>query len=125
MSAGPAKRAPPSMSPHGCSPSRFCYGASDFAARVSVGACMAELRYGFGKNWAEFIERRLSDKIVQDSMDHMRRLMHADSLKGKTFLDIGCGSGIHSLAALRLGADKVVAFDYDDDSVATSRKVRE
>lgn len=86
---------------------------------------MAELRYGFGKNWAEFIERRLSEKIVQDSMNHMRRFMHVDDLKGKTFLDIGCGSGIHSLAALRLGAQKVVAFDYDDDSVATSRKVRE
>ncbi len=84
-----------------------------------------ELRYGFGKNWAEFIEKKLSDSIVRESVDHMRRFMKIDNLNGKTFLDIGCGSGIHSLAALRLGAEKVVAFDYDEHSVATSRKVRE
>ncbi|RYG38960.1 MAG: class I SAM-dependent methyltransferase [Burkholderiales bacterium] len=84
-----------------------------------------ELRYGFGKNWAEFIEKKLSDSIVRESVDHMRRFMKVDNLNGKTFLDIGCGSGIHSLAALRLGAEKVVAFDYDEHSVATSRKVRE
>lgn len=84
-----------------------------------------ELRYGFGKNWAEFIEKKLSDSIVRESVDHMRRFMKIDNLSGKTFLDIGCGSGIHSLAALRLGAEKVVAFDYDEHSVATSRKVRE
>jgi SAM-dependent methyltransferase len=86
---------------------------------------MAELRYGFGKNWDEFISRKLSDEIVEESVEHMRSFMRCDSLKGKTFLDIGCGSGIHSLAALRLGAESVVSFDYDDDSVLTTRKVRE
>lgn len=86
---------------------------------------MAELRYGFGKNWDEFVSRRLSDKIIEESMDHMRRFLRRDSLEGKTVLDIGCGSGIHSLAALRLGAERVVSFDYDDDSVMTTKKVRD
>lgn len=85
---------------------------------------MSELRYAFGKNWAEFIERKLSDEIVQESVDHMKNFMKIGTLQGKTFLDIGCGSGIHSLAALRLGAERVVAFDYDPDSVETSRHVR-
>jgi SAM-dependent methyltransferase len=84
-----------------------------------------EMRYGFGKNWAEFVERRLSPQIIEDSRAHMASMLRVDSLAGKTFLDIGCGSGIHSLAALKLGAERVVAFDYDTDSVATSRKVRE
>ena len=39
------------------------------------------------------------------------------------FLDIGSGSGIHSLAALRLGAE-VTSFDYDADSVACTAEVR-
>ncbi len=39
-------------------------------------------------------------------------------------MDIGCGSGIHSLAALRLGAERVISFDYDRDSVATTERVR-
>ena len=29
-------------------------------------------------------------------------------------MDIGCGSGIHSLAALRAGADEIHSFDYDE-----------
>lgn len=85
---------------------------------------MAELRYDFGKNWSEFIDQNLSDEIVQKSADHITRFMKTDTLEGKTFVDIGCGSGIHSLAALRLGASRVTAFDYDPDSVETSRQVR-
>lgn len=84
-----------------------------------------ELRFGFGQNWAEFIEKNLSDSIVQDSINHMKRFMKRDSLEGLRILDIGCGSGIHSLAMKRLGAREVVAFDYDVNSVATSKKVRE
>ncbi|MBK9021776.1 MAG: 50S ribosomal protein L11 methyltransferase [Sulfuritalea sp.] len=32
--------------------------------------------------------------------------------------DIGCGSGLHSLAALKLGASRLVAIDYDPLSVS-------
>ena len=45
-------------------------------------------------------------------------------LAGRTFLDIGCGSGLFSLAALQLGA-KVHSFDYDPDAVATTRQLRD
>jgi len=43
--------------------------------------------------------------------------LEVNDLKGKTFLDIGCGSGLFSLAALRLEASKVVSFDVDPFSV--------
>lgn len=86
---------------------------------------MSELRYGFGKNWNEFVANHLSDEVVEKSVEHMKRFMREDSLAGKTFLDIGCGSGIHSLAAKKLGASKVIAFDYDLDSVNTAKQVRD
>ena len=38
-------------------------------------------------------------------------------LKGKKVLDLGCGSGILSIAAEKLGADSVYAIDYDPLSV--------
>jgi 2-polyprenyl-3-methyl-5-hydroxy-6-metoxy-1,4-benzoquinol methylase len=83
-----------------------------------------DIRYGFGKNWAEFIDKNLNDSIVEASIDHLKKFMRVDSLAGLTFLDIGCGSGIHSLAALKLGAERVLSFDYDANSVATTEKVR-
>ena len=36
------------------------------------------------------------------------------------FLDIGCGSGLHSLSAKELGFKKVVSIDYDKNSVLTT-----
>jgi 2-polyprenyl-6-hydroxyphenyl methylase/3-demethylubiquinone-9 3-methyltransferase len=47
------------------------------------------------------------------------------SLQGLTFLDVGCGSGLFSLAAMRLGAAKVHSFDYDPMSVACAESLRQ
>ena len=41
---------------------------------------------------------------------------------GKTVLDIGCGSGILSVASLLLGADKAVGVDIDALAVKTARE---
>lgn len=83
------------------------------------------MRFGFGKNWADFIDKRLSPEVIDVSQRHMSVLLHTSDLSGKVFLDIGCGSGIHSLAALRMGAERIISFDYDADSVATTKRVRE
>ncbi|MGB2466225.1 MAG: 50S ribosomal protein L11 methyltransferase, partial [Porticoccaceae bacterium] len=42
-------------------------------------------------------------------------------LKGKTLIDYGCGSGILGIAALLLGADKVIAIDNDPQALLASR----
>src|SRR5215217_4189577 len=84
-----------------------------------------ELRFGFGQNWAEFIEKNFNESIVESSKQHLREFVRKDSLQGLSFLDIGCGSGLHSLAAHKLQADAIVSFDYDQQSVATTRKLRE
>lgn len=41
-------------------------------------------------------------------------------LKGKTVVDFGCGSGILSLAALKLGAKKVIGIDIDPQALEAS-----
>ncbi len=82
------------------------------------------MRFGFGKNWAEFIDAHFSEDRIQEAQDHLLRFLQLDDLQGKTFLDIGCGSGIHSLAALRAGARAIMSFDYDADSVRTTRRLR-
>lgn len=51
-------------------------------------------------------------------------MLGLENLKGKSFLDIGSGSGLFSLAARRLGASRVYSFDYDPQSVACTRELR-
>lgn len=41
-------------------------------------------------------------------------------LKGKTVVDFGCGSGILSLAALKLGAKEVIGIDIDPQALQAS-----
>ncbi len=43
-------------------------------------------------------------------------------LNGKTLIDYGCGSGILTLAALMLGANKVYAVDIDPQAIAATRE---
>ena len=42
-------------------------------------------------------------------------------LTGKTVVDFGCGSGILSLAALKLGAEKVISIDIDPQALQASK----
>lgn len=84
-----------------------------------------DMRFGFGKNWADFIDKRLSPEVIAASKSHMSCLLRTGDLSGKVFLDIGSGSGIHSLAALQMGAERIISFDYDADSVLTTQRVRE
>lgn len=81
-----------------------------------------ESHFAFGDNWASYAERIGAREIDQAELG-LRRLLATDSLSGRSFLDIGCGSGLHSLAAIRLGASRVVACDIDPISVRTTRAV--
>jgi 2-polyprenyl-3-methyl-5-hydroxy-6-metoxy-1,4-benzoquinol methylase len=81
-------------------------------------------RFGFGENWRNFVDDVTEDRI-QEAERSLREMLSFDDLAGKTFLDIGCGSGLFSLAAVRLAADRVHSFDYDIDSVAATSLLRE
>ncbi|AZO31849.1 MULTISPECIES: class I SAM-dependent methyltransferase [unclassified Mesorhizobium] len=77
-------------------------------------------RYDFGRNWSD-LATRFENEHLDRACEDLRRLV--GDVAGKTFLDIGCGSGLHSAAALRLGAARVRALDYDTDCVETTRAV--
>jgi 2-polyprenyl-3-methyl-5-hydroxy-6-metoxy-1,4-benzoquinol methylase len=81
------------------------------------------VRFAFGKNWRRFLER-LDDERIAQAEDSVRTLLEVSTLSGKSFLDIGSGSGLFSLAARRLGA-RVRSFDYDAESVACTTILRE
>jgi len=89
-----------------------------------MGRDEAELRYGFGDNWKSFVAHALNDQRVANAVASLRTLLRADSLAGRRVLDIGCGSGLFSLAACLLEAAEVQSFDFDPDSVAAAEGLR-
>lgn len=82
-----------------------------------------ESHYEFGRNWDSF-SKGLDERKIENAVGDLKAFLQAD-LAGLSFLDIGSGSGLSSLAALRLGAARVHAVDYDPFSVATSRATLE
>lgn len=79
-------------------------------------------RFDFGSNWNAFLSV-LDEERINAAEAALKVLICAESLSGKRFLDIGCGSGLSSLAARRLGA-RVHSFDYDPQSVACTSTLR-
>ena len=79
-------------------------------------------RFEFGKNWTAFLSVLDEDRIKK-AEESLCEMLEVNDLHGKTFLDIGSGSGLFSLAARRLGA-KVHSFDFDPNSVACTTELR-
>jgi 2-polyprenyl-3-methyl-5-hydroxy-6-metoxy-1,4-benzoquinol methylase len=80
------------------------------------------VRFQFGANWRAFLGT-INERRIAYAADSFTSLMGDQKLSGKTMLDIGCGCGLSSLVARRLGL-AVRAFDYDAQSVAASKELR-
>lgn len=79
-------------------------------------------RFAFGANWSRFLSV-LDEERITESEKSLKKMLDIETLDGKTFLDIGSGSGLSSLAARRLRA-RVTSFDYDSLSVACTSELR-
>ncbi len=91
--------------------------ASRHSAEVARGA-----RFEFGENWRRFLNT-LDDARIGKAQESLRKMLEVEDLSGRSFLDIGSGSGLFSLAARTLGA-RVHSFDYDPASVACALELR-
>lgn len=77
--------------------------------------------FKFGDNWASF-SRQLDETRIDEAMQSLKSLFGNNALKGKSFLDIGIGSGLFSIAAAKLGCDPIAGIDVDPVSVQVSRE---
>ncbi len=82
-----------------------------------------DVRFGFGENWRTFLHC-LDDDRIAEAEKSLRIPLACERLDGLSFVDVGSGSGLFSLAARRLGA-QVHSFDYDADSVACTTTLRD
>src|SRR6059036_943453 len=83
---------------------------------------LVEPRFAFGRNWTSFLGV-LDDARINTATASLTTMLDRPDLRGLRFLDVGCGSGLFSLAARRLGAS-VVSFDFDPASVACTAELR-
>jgi 2-polyprenyl-6-hydroxyphenyl methylase/3-demethylubiquinone-9 3-methyltransferase len=83
------------------------------------------ITFSFGENWQKFLDRAIDETQLEHASDRTRELLHVDHLKGRTFIDIGCGSGLFSYVAHLLGAARVISIDIDPLSVDCCRRMKE
>ncbi len=76
----------------------------------------APITFSFGENWQSYL-KTVSQASILSAQQDIESWLGAATIKGKKILDIGCGSGIHSLVYFLLGAGELVSFDVDPKSV--------
>jgi len=82
-----------------------------------------EEHFQFGKNWSSFLAT-VGESHILKAVESFKGMIGLESLAGLSFLDIGCGSGLSSLAAARLSAKSIQAFDYDPICVAVTQEMK-
>ncbi|MEO8099710.1 MAG: class I SAM-dependent methyltransferase [Acidobacteriota bacterium] len=99
---------------------------TDLPDQIQMGTHSQEVasgqRFEFGANWSRFLELLDEDRILA-AEESLRKMLGVQNLTGRSFIDIGSGSGLFSLAARRLGA-RVHSFDYDPKSYACTKELQ-
>jgi 2-polyprenyl-3-methyl-5-hydroxy-6-metoxy-1,4-benzoquinol methylase len=80
-------------------------------------------RFEFGENWQRFLSV-LDDSRIEEAERSFDRMLGSGALAGRSFIDVGSGSGLFSLAAMRLGARRVHSLDIDPMSVACTAELK-
>ena len=76
--------------------------------------------FKFGENWKDF-SNLINKERLQEAINSLTKLTKKKNLKNLSFLDIGCGSGLSSLAAIKLNCKKIYAIDQDEESIQTTK----
>ena len=82
------------------------------------------ISFSFGKNWGDYLKTVTGQEIDSAKRD-IAEWLGTDFVSGKVVVDIGSGSGIHSLAFYLLGAKEIYSFDSDQHSVEATRALWE
>jgi 2-polyprenyl-3-methyl-5-hydroxy-6-metoxy-1,4-benzoquinol methylase len=80
--------------------------------------CLPDDTFRFGRNWQRYVAAYLDPERERIAAESLHDLV--GDLADKSFIDIGCGSGLFSLCAYRAGASDVVSLDVDSDAIAAT-----
>ncbi len=83
-----------------------------------------EITFSFGENWQQFLAASSQEHLAAATRD-IETWLGGESVAGRSVIDVGSGSGIHSLSFLSFSPARLVSFDYDENSVAATRSLWE
>lgn len=84
-----------------------------------------KITFSFGKNWQNLLKVINEDDFIRSRKDLERWFSNRIDLKDKDIIDIGSGSGIHSLMLYSMSPKKLYSFDFDPNSVAATKSLWE
>ncbi|GAC1513657.1 MAG: class I SAM-dependent methyltransferase [Chloroflexota bacterium] len=79
--------------------------------------------FSFGANWSKFLED-LDTASLTEAAKSLGVSFNEMGTKGERFIDVGSGSGLFSLCALRSGASSVLSIDVDPNALDCARFLR-
>jgi 2-polyprenyl-3-methyl-5-hydroxy-6-metoxy-1,4-benzoquinol methylase len=80
--------------------------------------------FAFGRNWQSFL-KSVSPGAVESATRDIQSWLGRERVEGKTVVDVGCGSGLHSLCFQSLRPRRLVSLDVDAESVQATRSLWE
>ena len=85
--------------------------------------------FWFGRNWKNYV-KVVNEKVIEEAKNSLLRYVPngfnaSEFYKDKVFIDVGCGSGLFSLAALLSGCKDVISFDIQYESLEATIYLKE
>ena len=86
---------------------------------------VSDSNFTFGLNWLDFVNERINEKIIESSLTKINEWFdNGNLLKGKNVIDIGCGSGLHSLNLGRY-SKSITSLDVDENCIKSTKLLKE
>lgn len=83
---------------------------------------MTTVQFDFGENWKNYSSRALNHNKIIEARESLLRLLSIKEIENKNIVDIGCGSGIFSIAFALLGTKRILGIDINKKSIEVSLK---
>lgn len=84
------------------------------------------ITFSFGRNWIRYVKYVVDEDIISNAVNSLRGFLGENlNYKDRTFIDVGCGSGLFSLAAGILGCSRIVSIDADIKSVQATQMLKD
>ena len=79
--------------------------------------------FSFGRNWQSFLTA-ISHEAIDGARSDLENWL-SGRIAGRSVVDVGCGSGIHSLCFHNFGASRLLSLDVDPQSVDATKSLHD